>query len=223
MIMFIGNKKYKFSDLDLEYMYEAEGNEACVYRYKDKALKIYKDFSRKDRLSEKDVERLSKISTNRILLSVESIHNATNKFLGYVLKYIERYSHSLIPNVNMIKFLDELNLIYEDLCLLSNNHVDVEDFIMDNLLFDGNIYITDPGSYIFRDDVSVEKLKHENILKLNHFIVNELMTYNVSISKKNKEKLADHFLDSELFVGEVMKNEINSKDTVSSYVKRLVR
>ena len=223
MIIFIRDKKYEFNDEELEYMYEAEGNESIVYRYKDKVLKIYKKYCRKDRLNEEDVNRLSSILTNRILLSTDPIYDEDKNFFGYVMNYIRSYSSNFISNLPMKKFLNELDLIHDDLSLLSNNHIDMDDFIMDNLLFNGDIYIIDPGSYVFRNQLSVETVYKENIEKLNFFIINQLMTCNIPITKKNKEKFMNYFLNCDQFVGEIMKREINSNDTVKSYVKRIVK
>lgn len=223
MIININGQTYEFSKDELNYMYEDEGNESIIYRYKDKALKIYKAYSRKDRLTKLSVDKLSKIKTKRILMPESIIHNKEGQFLGYTLKYIERYQKSLIQDLNIDKFIEEMKLISDDIEILSDNNIDIDDLIIENTLYDGNIYITDPGSYIFNYHSDQSKIRKDNKIKFNEFVIKELMTYKINLTKKSKQKFINHFyLDSENVI-DVICEEKTSKDTVKTYVKKVVK
>ena len=222
MRILLGDKLLEFSEEELDYMYIDEGNESIVFRYGEDALKIYKEFCRKERLAEEDVLRLSEISTERILMPKEIIRDAvTGRFMGYSVPYIEKYPASAIARMKMKDFLSELDVICSDIDTLSNAHVDIEDLHVDNILYNGSFFIGDPGSFEFRVESPASKIYRNNIYSLSRFVINEVFGV-VKLSKPKKKVLDSMFID-DYYIGEQIREDAKSTDTVSAYVKRMTK
>lgn len=222
MRILLGDKLLEFTDEELDYMYLDEGNESEVFRYHDSALKIYKEFCFKERLTEEDVLGLIGIPTKRILMPKEVIRDAdTLEFIGYSVPYIEKYPSRCIPRMKMNEFLDELDVIHSDVDTLSSRHIDIEDLHVDNILYNGKFFIGDPGSFELKKESSVGKIYRDNIYSLNRFVINEVFGL-IGLSK-NRKKILDEIFDDYYYIGDQMRCDVKPRDTVSAYVKRMTK
>ncbi len=212
----------EFSEDELNYMYLDEGNESEVYRYGREALKIYKPYCRKDRLSEEDVLRLSKIYTQRLLLPNVAIKNAdTLAFVGYSTPFIYKHPKDAVTRIRMSKFLDELDIIESDLRVLSANGVEVEDLHMDNVLYDGHLFIGDPGSYTFNEEDSRSRVYTHNLKILSRFVKHEVFDM-IKVPRKRRISLNDRYDDS-MYIGDQLRDDMLEKETVRQFVKRMTK
>lgn len=221
MKLYVENEEYNFSDDDLEYMYLDEGNEAKVYRYKNLALKVYKDHCRKIRLNEDITKKMCSIETKRILLPRKVIYGENSEFLGYVTDYITGYSLSHISKMKMRKFVTELDCIYDDVMLLSDKGFELYDLHRNNMLYDGGIYLSDPGSYILEEDGSIDCLE-DNIYRINTLIVDDILKFSTKLTRK-KSKSVSQFLSCDGYIGEFIKDTADPNETIHAYMKRISR
>ncbi len=216
----IGKKLFEFSEEELDSMYIDEGMEGTIYRFNDDALKIYCDFPRKDRLNEDEAYKLSKIKTDRILLPKDLIYDENNKFIGYSTKFIENIDFKNASYLSVYDFCNEMDLVYKDLKLLNDKGVDVEDYSLYNLLFDGSIYFIDPGSHRFVNDDGL--LHRDNRYRLNEFLVWNLIPYMTDMSRAKRNKFRREIDLSDEFV-DFMRYESLEDESVKSFIKRITR
>jgi len=216
----VGKKIFEFSDIQLDNMYIDEGMEGTIYRLGEDALKIYGKYPGKDRLNEEDAKRLSKINTNRFLLPKEFIYDDENNFIGYSTQFVEDYNFKNARYLSMEDFCDELNILYDELELLNDKLVDVEDFTLYNVIYNGEIYIVDPGSYRFVKDMGF--LHADNKHKLNEFVVWYLLPYITDLSRHKKTNLRRN-IDVYDDIVDFMKYESLENESVNDFVKRITR
>ena len=175
MRILLGEELLEFDEEQLDYMYIDEGNESEVYRYGDTALKIYKPYCPKERLSLDEVVELSKIPTKRFLMPKEVIRDAdTLEFIGYSLPFVYKYPRDILMRIKMNYFLDELDIIESDIDLLAQHHVDIEDVHIDNVLFNNGFFIGDPGSFEIKREKSTGTIYRNNIYTFNRFVKNDI-------------------------------------------------
>ena len=222
MRILLGDELLEFDQETLDYMFLDEGNESEVFRYGDSVLKIYKDYCVKERLGEEDVIYLSKIPTKRILMPREVIRDAdTMEFMGYSMPFIYKYPRDVLMRIKMNHFLDELDVIHSDLELLAEHHVDVEDIHIDNVLYNENFFIGDPGSFEIQRDTPVGRIYRNNVYTFNRFVKNDIFPLS-KVSKAKREEL-DAMFDDYFFIGGQMRYSIPPKETVRQYIKRMTQ
>lgn len=219
MQFFIGNKVYTFSKDELDYMYIDEGVEATVYKLNKSALKIYKKYSRKNRLDYDTSKVLSEIPTKRYLLPKRPIYDKDKKFIGYTTDYKEKYSLKHLANMPLKTFCDEVKCLSEDTQALSDKNINIEDLIVENSIYDGKIYICDPGSFSIDKASSPITLSRENNIRLNTFLCEEILGNTMKLSKKQRNGLI-HFQEN-YFLKEELEKHNSSTETVKALVKRI--
>ncbi len=220
MIIRIGDKLLELSEDDLNYMYIDEGMEGTIYRLGNKALKIHDKFPGKAYLEEDEAKELSKIDTKRIVLPKELIYDDNDKYIGYSTDFIDNCSLKNISKLSVREFTDEVDLIYKDLITLSDNFVDVDDYTLNNVLFDGGIHFIDPGSYTFVK--SDRFLLSDNRYRFNSFLVDSLMPYALQLTKREASYLRNTTDVSEDLV-DYFNYESEEKENLKKFVKRITR
>lgn len=222
MRILLGDELLEFDEEQLDYMYIDEGNESEVFRYGDSALKIYKKYCPKERLSLDDVVELSKIPTKRFLMPKEVIRDAdTLEFIGYSLPFVYKYPRDILMRIKMNEFLDELDVIHSDLELLAQHHVDIEDIHIDNVLYNEGFFIGDPGSFEIKRSKQVGSIYRNNVYTFNRFVKNDIFPL-AKISKAKKADL-DAMFDDYYFISDQMRYSIPPKETVRQYIKRMTK
>ena len=217
MQIFIEKKQYNFSTEQLYDMYIDEGNEATIYRHGAEVLKIYKNNPRKTVLGYEAAIILSKISTTNYLLPKRLIFDESKKFEGYTTTYKDRFPLSLIAKMPLNRFLEELKCLAEETELLTDNGVDIEDLSYENTIYNGHLYICDPGSFLILYGAALTNLSENNRAKLNLYLYKEILSNCLNLSKKKKEKIIS-MADSYDVIEEVEKD--NSR-TVGAFVKKI--
>lgn len=221
----IGDEVLLLFPEDLEKMYINEGVEAKVYRHGDEALKIYRDYCFKPRLDENSVTRLSSIPTKRVLLPKRSIYRIREKksFAGYSLFYVNSKPFDEMVNIDMEHFLNELDIIKDDMKILTNNGVVVEDLNISNILYDGRLYFCDPGSFSFDENPLNPLLNSSsNIMSLNEFISDSVFDYIATLIDRYYQGFAIDFDISE-YIGDQVRDSVKSGETLKQYVRRIMR
>ena len=216
MKVYIGNKEYNFSQEQLDYMYLDEGMEATIYRLDSKVLKIYKDYSQKERLDYDEAAILSKIPAKKYLLPLEPIYDVDRNFIGYTALYKDKHMFKYLAQMPLNAFAGELDDLVSDTNLLGMNAISIEDLTYDNTIFDGHIAICDVGSFT-TNDFSLDTLKQDNYDKLNTYICEEILANCVSLTRKQKiflSKIAENY---------DIRKEVSKDDskTVGAFVKKI--
>ena len=220
--LYVGEDLVELSTLDLIHDYIGKGYEARIFGYGDEVLKLYKRRCKKDRLDEDTASKLSKLSTSRILLPKKMIYDfKDDRFVGYTLKKIERKRKRDVLNRPMRHFVNELDLLNDDLLYLANNGVEVEDFHLGNMLYDGRIFIGDPGDFIIKEESIEVGIYRNNLYTLNRFIKDEIFGM-VRLDMVERNIAEEMFSDFD-YIGEQLRETCNMNETVKSYVKRMVR
>ncbi|MBQ7141263.1 MAG: hypothetical protein IJO32_07165 [Bacilli bacterium] len=169
----IVNHNFQYIKLDTSDLKKiGSGCEGNVYKYQDIAIKVHDDIPIKKTLSQKLVKQFKNIDTKRILLP----NGLTFEKAGIFLKYVG-YTTQLISNklrkerlidLDSNHIYDEIQLLKNDIKLLSENKISVDDLnSKDNLVFNGDLYFVDPGSYNI-DNGNFNELYTKNMDKLNY-------------------------------------------------------
>ncbi len=225
MTIFIDDKELYLPDSELEFRYLGEGSECTVYRYKDEALKINKDDFYQKRLTEDEAKKMSKISTERILLPRRIIRDKDGEYIGYTTPYKEERNKEFLRMITMEKFISELRLLREDTRVLSNEGIMLEDLHQGNILVSNQseLYLHDPGLYKFTYK-GYEELYRNNIIELNYlFTVLLLETRTFNLTNKQIDKLEEYFgVTSRYFLDKLIEEQdINPKQKVNPFMKNL--
>lgn len=143
------------------------GSEYIVFKYLDSVIKIYREDYQFNHLSLKELNFLKNILTRRILLPKKTLWNEKHELTGYEMPYIKGKRN--IEYDNLYSFFEELELLKQDVDLLSDNFIVLRDINLSNTIYNGHIYVIDPGSYlideldqiIFRTNITDSTLKEK--------------------------------------------------------------
>lgn len=169
-----------------------QGSEFIVYKYLDLVLKIYKEDYQLSHLSLEDLNTLKNIFTQRILLPTGTLWNDSPELIGYEMLLVS--GEKSIDSDDLDNFFKELKVIKQDLDLLCSNSIILRDINLSNTIYNGQIYLVDPGNYlvdglhkiIFHMDISGLSISEDlfKILKTGDYNdVRELMN---SLSTEEK-------------------------------------
>ena len=146
----IENKKVRIYSHHLEQI--GEGREGKIYKYNGSLLKLYHDYPKKDVLSFKDCEYMTKLNTERVLLPTSSVTDKHHLMRGYTISpYID--GEADIYEIIGKKFLQERQLVQLELIYLGENFVSVDDLCLSNFKVFDKFYLLDPGSYEVKWDM----------------------------------------------------------------------
>ena len=213
----------EFDDQDLDYMYVDEGAEGIVYKYGKDAIKIYKDYCFRSRLTGEECEKLSGFTTKRIQLPEKIVYGEDAKtFIGYSTPFVYTYPSVRIMDMKVSQFVFELDIIRDDLRNLAYGGVEIADWHSDNVLYDGRrLFIGDPGGMFFRREVREQQSMGNNVFTLNRFLKDEIFPL-AKLSKNSKKNIETVFDDFE-YMGWQIKDSASENETVRQYVKRMTR
>lgn len=147
------------------------GSEFIVYKYLDSVIKIYKKNYQLSHLTLEELEILKSILTQRILLPTSTLWNGNHELIGYKMPFISGEKN--IGSDNVCNFFDELEVLRQDLELLCKHFIILRDISLSNTIYNGHIYLIDPGNYLINEldkiifDTSIANLSiAENLTKI---------------------------------------------------------
>ena len=139
----------------------ANGKTGDVYKYRDKALKVFK-LDRETPIDLETAEYLTSISTNRILLP-RNLLFYNNTFRGYSYKLVSKKGlGKKITTISKDELVGNIAIIERDIETLSNKQVLLNGIDPENTIFNGNLYLVDPSQYTKLDIYSVRELEKLN-------------------------------------------------------------
>ena len=219
----MANKKY-FSNgiiVDLEDSYFlGEGIEGKSYRLGAYVFKInYNNCI--STLKEPDIKKLYSISLQRFVLPTDIIRDEDNKYAGYVKRHITKTkdNHHL-QRIDKKQLLKILSLFKEDIAKLSNFHFKVDDFNLDNCIFnEEGLFFIDPGflKYSVEDNLS-----ENNLSKLRTFFV-EIIYETLKNSEEDEYTSLNTYLQEEdIDVIDFVEKEMKISENLKSFGKRII-
>ncbi len=191
-----------------------------VYKYRDEALKIFRDNTMP--MDYYTAEYLSNIRTYRILLP-EKLLFFNNTFKGYTHKLIEKKGTKRMIMLPKYELIQNIKMLESDIEKLSKKKVLLGGVDLDNIIFNGELYLIDPTKYrILETEDGLEKLNKEQLhLLLTSIILSELgrNSFSSRVQKYVWEllRMKDENTESSEFFGDI----INNDDTVKGFVKKL--
>lgn len=126
-----------------------KGSEFMVYKYLDFVIKIYNKDYQLSHLSLEELNTLKDIPTQRILLPTETLWNKNHELIGYKMPLI--IGEKSIDNDSVPAFFEELEVLRQDLELLCIHFIILRDINLSNTIYNGHIYLVDPGNYLINE------------------------------------------------------------------------
>lgn len=183
----VGDKKVRYNPYHMKKDIKlGEGKEGEVYLVKDKAIKFYKPYCQKKRLTKEEVVFLSAILTKRILMPADIILNKRRQLEGYSTLYIENLGLSNLLELQSSILKEEFSILKEDVVLLSDYLVLLEDLLLENISFHQGIYVVDPGSFTF-SELDVAEVYGLNMEVVNEFLILQLLATAAFYLTKKRE------------------------------------
>ncbi len=229
----INHKMPFFSVSDMQLI-NIEGREYIVFFYQGVIVKIHRYFRQKIyALEEENVKSLISLQTKRILLPKEPVYDDEGNISGYTMSPILNWKE--ITTMSMETFLNENNLIDEDLEYLSESFVKLDDIRPHNTLYNGKLYFIDSGRFKRitnekeRTKEEYELIRQRNIAKYNEFVCDYLLYALMKGEKKEhktlykiKEYLLEYAsLEKQKKLIDVIKKDCNKESTLLEYAKDL--
>lgn len=175
------------------------GSEFIVYKYLDSVIKIYKKDYQLSHLSLEELNILKSIPTQRILFPTGILLNSNYELIGYKMPFISGRRSVECDSVH--NFFEELEVLKQDLDLLCRNSIILRDINLSNTIYNGHIYLIDPGNYlidgldkiIFHTDIVVPSIGK----KLNKILMecdyNKVKVLINSLSQEEKQDLLNRW------------------------------
>ena len=145
LVFIITDQGLFYNNIPLEYL--DKGEEGSVYRYQDKAIKIYHDYPRKTTASLDLLKVLKTIDTKRILMPIDILMESSNKAKGYITLFIEG-NKDIVYNYPKDKLLEELSFLDDDFATLGKESIAIGDLRESNYLSnETGFFLFDYGDY----------------------------------------------------------------------------
>ena len=92
------------------------------------------------------------------------------------------------------------------------------------MIYDGSIYLTDPGSYEKIENPKLNKFLY-NQESLNELIIDDIIGFELEqfLSKKKAKTITDDLHKKSEFIGDVIKDELVKSKNLRSYTRSLAK
>lgn len=146
------------------------GSECTVYKYKQSVVKLFKEIYPFSHFTITDIQFLRNIQTKRVLMPTDIVLDETSKLVGYQMPFIDGKKDIL--NEPMKNILSEMQVIEDDIKLLIDNKVGLMDFGLSNTIYNGKVYMIDPGNYLIDNiEVIIHQIDPLNLCKDSKFLL----------------------------------------------------
>lgn len=220
------------------------GTESVVYANDNYVYKIFRKNYKLGHKTPQELEFLASLKTKRILMPSSLIMKG-NELKGYKMPYIK--GNMDILDTPMGELIDELHLIDEDIKLLSNSLVRLMDINKENTIFNGKLYLIDPGNYFINDikallpyienkepthDEKIELIEAWNYDKLNKLLDELLFINNDEIDFYLLRKIIEFFdqerakrrLKSNLGIFELyFDKSLTVRESINKFIKEYIK
>ncbi len=215
MQFFIDGKKVRYNPTNMKKdEYLNSGLEIDAYLVNNGVVKFFKEHPGKEiYLTKEAIERMKKIKTNRIYLPKNALLDKKHNLRAYTMDYIENLGKDTYFNLEKDKLQEENELLKDDIKTLSDNKLQLEDLNHKNTSYNNGIYLIDPGSYAFVDDLDSNQVYRINIDLINKYLIYEIIN-NYHLIKYSKLDYASSYYFSKQLNEEYNKS---GKDNVLDF------
>ena len=210
LVFIITDQGLFYNNIPLEYI--DKGEEGSVYRYQDKAIKIYHDYPRKTTASLELLKLLKTMDTKRILMPIDILMESSTKAKGYITPFIEG-NKDIVYKYLKDKLLEELSLLEDDFATLGKESIAIGDLRESNYLSnETGFFLFDYGDYYQKPrKIDTTNTQEASKLKLSNQQV-------MSIYRKTRYEIIHHRQGLVDYLDKNMQKEEN----LNNYVKRLI-
>lgn len=201
------------------------GKSGDVYRYRNTAIKIFRDGD-EQHIDQETARYLTSIPTENILLPRKLVFY-NNAFRGFTLKLVPKKGvGKRIISSPKEELLGNISALESDAEALSGRKVLLNDITPENSMYNGELYICNPNRYSLLDVDSSRDLAGINKFQI-HLLLIELVSqemkkahYTQATINRFREilSLKDPDQDSSTFFEEV----IDGKSTIKQMIKKLI-
>lgn len=200
------------------------GKEGKVYKYKNKALKIYHNNVYKDSMNEETAYVLRELNTKRILLPKNILFNIDYEIKGYTTEYIsnKKYVYEIIKK----QLILEIEEIEHEINYLSNKNIVLNDWSLSNFEYDGIFRFVDPGLYECNKNTDIKKVREFNYVVLKEFLFEELIKNRLRTEMKDYMKLISSMYNRCYYednASNFFKSEMYDDESLNQYIKRIAK
>lgn len=220
------------------------GTEFVVYADDNYVYKIFRKDYKLSHKTPQELEFLASLKTKRILMP-SSLIMEDNELKGYKMPYIKGSMDVL--DTLMECLISELHVIDEDIELLSNSLVRLMDINKENTIFNGKLYLIDPGNYFINDikallpyienkeptpEEKIELIEAWNYDKLNKLLDELLFINNDDIDfyllrkiieffnqERTKRRLKSNFDIFELYFDK----SLSVRESINKFIKEYIK
>lgn len=211
----------------------ANGKTGDVYKYKNSALKIFRE-GIEPPMDVETARYLKGIPTSRILLPQKLLFY-NNTFKGYTYRLVSKKgSGKRMIMLPKDEFIGNIALLERDAELLSEKKVLLAGIDPTNYIFNGDLYITDPSKYSILDilpDNKLEELekiaeleilnKYQLHLLITAILCSEMRKENIESKKENRLKEILSIKDDTQNSSDFFADIISNNESVKQFVKKL--
>lgn len=235
-------RAYQTYEIKNTVLLSSNGNEVNVYLSKDSetVFKYFKNKGLKPHKSSSDLELLASLNTCRIIMPNGIIyHNDT--VIGYTMPYIEQ-TKSL--NIYKSDFATFISHIYELICdceILNDALVRLSDVNCKNSIYNGNLYIIDPGNYFVGEqndnyfkyyngvdyDTKRQLVAKWNYDIINNYLIELLFMKNPDVDLEHLKMIIDFFIEKRKIMNissdiEIYKKYFNYESSIEMAVNEFI-
>ncbi len=190
------NKEGKIINAD-ELSFIGAGENSSVWKYRDKAMKIFFSDCYLWSLSYDNYLKMKNLPLKRVLAAKDAYYKCTDQpivyenLTSYIMTYVEEKEASLldIPTSNLLR---DTQLLEEDAKILAASGIKMLDVKMDNSIIskDYNLFFSDIDLYRVDNKHTEEEILNKNIEKIYWF-------FETYLAKKIEDLEFSHELTSE--------------------------
>lgn len=196
------------------------GEEADIYEYQDRLVKIYKKERRKnlDAIDSEFLHDLTNLHLSKFYLPLTDVYNLQHEYRGYtMLRFINSEVASHAQRANIRSIILELEKIEQEIKILSNMRIQIRDMKLAHILYNKKykkLGIIDCG--LFRRS-SVPNLYIENLKTMNYFFRQALLWANYEGTCHEMlgidfPEIYDTLDEGAMTLSEILKQEIKEYD-----------
>lgn len=237
---FVFDENQNAIDLEKITLVSNQGGEYKVYKHNGLAIKVLR--YAKGNLSKDDINYLRQIDTKRILMPNGTLTSEDGTYVGYTMPLITDAKN--FQAEKMSKIFSELEIIEQDINKLSKKLVMMYDLRLINSIFNGELYVIDPGHFAINDlDIlkvgpaykklnDVDKTKAFNSLRISRLLYSFLFVTHGSYNYDDYKAIMN-FFDDEMdlcqddfsklkYCLEAFKKHLDGNLTVNDAVEKLI-
>jgi len=163
---------------------------------------------------------LCKQKLDKFIMPFDIAYDVEGNIVGYTMKYIEGKDGDVIWKLSSKFLIEELEKVYEEVSILSQNNIVLDDLAACNLIVnESGIYFIDTDDYKIRT-----RLDYEKNMKDSNFNINTLLKDIFARSYRyRKNDIVNNMFDSyDIFYKEAIKY-YKLNQTVKSLVRTMIR